>query len=363
MDLLHLFPWRSALIRPQSATPLPVHQRVSPRPVRPFKASLAASTLALAALFAGVAPALLVAPAAQAQLSTLLRVGEAGNSVETLQRQLIELGYLDASLATGYYGERTEAAVLNFQADEGLFQDGIVGSRTLAALGLAGQGGDLPEDLSRREIGVLQTRLIALGFNPGSVDGVAGPQTTAAIESFQRRNELRISRNANLDTLEQVTRIYERQRRLGTIAPNPELELALPPATPGTRQTSVNIPQTSRIAASEFSTGLDREPERVTRWVSGRDVQDRGDFRVIPRQNNNDVAISSTNRYPYIVAIPGEGWQVLRDVQEYVSDAFLTENRRGAYVQAGAFATRADAEDEEQYLRDRGLDARVIFEQ
>lgn len=361
MDLLHLFPWRSALIRPQS-TPLPTLRRAYAGLVRPLQGGMAASTLALAAVVAGVTPGLLMTQPAQAQLSSLLRIGQEGSSVETLQRQLIELGYLEASLATGYYGEKTEAAVLNFQADEGLFQDGVVGSQTFAALGLAGQGGDLPEDLSRREIGVLQTRLIALGYNPGSVDGVAGPQTASAIELFQRRNELRISRNADLNTLEEVTRVYERQRRLGSIRPNPELELALPAATPGTRETSVTIPQTGRPSAAEFSTVLGSEAEQRTRWVSGRDLQDRGDFREIARRNTTFRA-SSSNDYPYVIAIPGEGWQVLRDVQEYVPDAFLTENRRGAYVQAGAFATRADAEDEEQYLRDRGLDARVIFEQ
>jgi peptidoglycan hydrolase-like protein with peptidoglycan-binding domain len=39
--------------------------------------------------------------------------------------------------------------------------------------------------LGRNEIFDLQTRLKALGLNPGPVDGVAGPQTAAAVRRYE----------------------------------------------------------------------------------------------------------------------------------------------------------------------------------
>ena len=59
---------------------------------------------------------------------TLLE-GTRGNDVDTLQRQLQRLGYLDK--ATGYYGTETVAAVKAFQERNGLTVDGKTGEHTL----------------------------------------------------------------------------------------------------------------------------------------------------------------------------------------------------------------------------------------
>ena len=54
--------------------------------------------------------------------------------METLQRRLIELGWLSGSV-TGTYDERTAAAVSAFQKKtSGLWEDGIAGPDTLRAL-------------------------------------------------------------------------------------------------------------------------------------------------------------------------------------------------------------------------------------
>lgn len=62
-----------------------------------------------------------------------VRDGDRGAMVLDLQDQLARLGYF-AGKRDGEFGPLTRAAVLAFQADNGLDQDGICGNRTWAAL-------------------------------------------------------------------------------------------------------------------------------------------------------------------------------------------------------------------------------------
>ncbi|MEC4818533.1 MAG: peptidoglycan-binding domain-containing protein [Scytonema sp. PMC 1069.18] len=61
-----------------------------------------------------------------------LRFGDSGNTVRVLQRLLTANGY--PVRVDGSFGALTEVAVRSFQARRGLGADGVVGSRTWAAL-------------------------------------------------------------------------------------------------------------------------------------------------------------------------------------------------------------------------------------
>jgi len=63
----------------------------------------------------------------------MLQWGSGGESVIELQTRLIALGYTLGAV-DGEFGPRTDAAVRQFQADQGLDVDGIVGPYTWAAL-------------------------------------------------------------------------------------------------------------------------------------------------------------------------------------------------------------------------------------
>ncbi len=67
----------------------------------------------------------------EAKHYTLLQ-GTSGNDVDSLQRQLIDLGFMDK--ATGYYGTETIEAVKAFQEKNGLAVDGKTGQETLDLL-------------------------------------------------------------------------------------------------------------------------------------------------------------------------------------------------------------------------------------
>lgn len=66
-----------------------------------------------------------------------MRLGASGPDVLALQTRLKERGFSPGAI-DGDFGPGTEAAVLAFQRSEGLLADGVVGSRTAAALSLGG---------------------------------------------------------------------------------------------------------------------------------------------------------------------------------------------------------------------------------
>lgn len=64
-----------------------------------------------------------------------LRQGSSGEQVKTLQQKLKNWGYYSGSV-DGVFGSGTKSAVMYFQRNNGLTADGVVGSRTAAALGM-----------------------------------------------------------------------------------------------------------------------------------------------------------------------------------------------------------------------------------
>ena len=141
-----------------------------------------------------------------------LDIGAKGKKVETLQRRLIELGWLTGRV-TGKYDEATQAAVLAFQRKtKGLWEDGIAGPDTLQALyssnaarngsssrsngtsDPSGSSGSKPDTLEMgstgSEVRRLQQKLKDLGYLSGSVDGTFGVATQAAVIAFQKNNNL-----------------------------------------------------------------------------------------------------------------------------------------------------------------------------
>ena len=73
-------------------------------------------------------------PAAKASgvFTRVLRMGERGTDVKTLQTELTEVGYVVPE--TGYFGSMTKSQVWNFQNDHHIRPCGAVGARTARAL-------------------------------------------------------------------------------------------------------------------------------------------------------------------------------------------------------------------------------------
>ena len=82
----------------------------------------------------------------------VLKRGAEGAKVKRLQEQLSKLGF-DLGSADGSFGPATERAVKAFQRSARLEDDGVVGSRTLAALGLAPDSNKAEPDGKKAEAG------------------------------------------------------------------------------------------------------------------------------------------------------------------------------------------------------------------
>ncbi len=67
--------------------------------------------------------------ATPAPTALYLSSGSSGESVRALQQKLIDLGFLEGG-ADGQFGKATKAAVVRFQKQHGLDDDGIVGEKT-----------------------------------------------------------------------------------------------------------------------------------------------------------------------------------------------------------------------------------------
>ncbi len=72
----------------------------------------------------------------QSSAATLYRQGDSGDAVVTIQTKLKRWGYYSGE-ADGIFGSNTTKAVQYFQEHNGLPADGIVGAKTLEALGMS----------------------------------------------------------------------------------------------------------------------------------------------------------------------------------------------------------------------------------
>ena len=139
--------------------------------------------------------------------NTLVR-GDSGDKVSQLQAALKNLGYYSGTV-DGNFGSGTERAVTAFQRASGLTADGKAGVQTQAKLynqsgsssgnnsentGSSGSVSGFTRTLRRgytgSDVSNVQTRLKALGYYTGSVDGKYGSGTIAAVTSFQKKNSL-----------------------------------------------------------------------------------------------------------------------------------------------------------------------------
>ncbi len=76
------------------------------------------------------------ASAPEIAYALVLKQGNTGANVKTLQQKLKNWGYYKGKV-DGIFGSQTKSAVIYFQKKNGLTPDGIVGAKTLKALGMS----------------------------------------------------------------------------------------------------------------------------------------------------------------------------------------------------------------------------------
>ena len=144
----------------------------------------------------------------------ILKIGDEDSFVADLQTQLKSLGYFDHKV-TGYFGTVTQQAVIDYQEDNDLIVDGKAGPKTLTSI----MGKDYHISSDRfvkgneksdtyypgdkgEAVSQLQKKLEALEYYEySSITGYYGPITQEAIQRFQRTNDLTVDGIAGPETL------------------------------------------------------------------------------------------------------------------------------------------------------------------
>ena len=152
--------------------------------------------------------------------------------IQDLHRRLNDVGHQvdQREVANGSFGPDTTRALLAFQAERGLDEHGIVDETTHAALVEAGhQLGDrhlyLHAPMFRGDdVADLQLRLGSLGFDAGRIDGIFGPDTTAAVAEFQRNIGLPPDGIAGQLTVSSLRRLLSRSAGSQPVAQVRELD-------------------------------------------------------------------------------------------------------------------------------------------
>jgi peptidoglycan hydrolase-like protein with peptidoglycan-binding domain len=115
----------------------------------------------------------------------VLKQGANGPEVRDLQQALKALGH-DPGPIDGVFGARTTSAVKAFQQAREIAVDGIVGRVTWINIDVIRVGS------SGLPVRRLQSRMTAVGFDTGGVDGRFSPKTEAAVKDLQQRSHLAV---------------------------------------------------------------------------------------------------------------------------------------------------------------------------
>ena len=116
----------------------------------------------------------------------VLRKGSNHPAVRDLQEALKALGY-DPGLVDGVFGARTETVVKKFQRDREIAADGVVGRVTWINIDETDQSHPvLQVGSTGLPVRRLQSRMSAVGFDTGGVDGRFGADTEAAVKKLQK---------------------------------------------------------------------------------------------------------------------------------------------------------------------------------
>ena len=263
-----------------------------------------------------------------------LDIGAKGKKVETLQRRLIELGWLSGRV-TGRYDEATAAAVMAFQRKtKGLWEDGIAGPDTLQALyssnaarngssknnssstSSSGKTTSSKSDTLERgstgsEVRKLQQKLKDLGYLSGSVDGSFGVATEAAVIAFQKNNNLTADGKAGTAT---QSKLYSGTARKAT-GNAAKIETSSSSSGSGSSGSS-----SSSASSSGSSNNSGNTNNSGSSGTSSANTSGTGSSQTTSSNNNNNDSgnTNTTSNVPTTVNNSG------RDTKDIASTGYVT---------------------------------------
>lgn len=130
-----------------------------------------------------------------------------------IKEKLNSLGFGGIIVST-YYGDFTEKRVKEFQDFAGISSSGALDQDTINALDeLAAKG--YSQGNSHSNIATMKRKLNRVGFNGILVTNYFGNFTEKKVREFQDYYDLKVTGNANKETLDQLDYIYEHPLQVG----------------------------------------------------------------------------------------------------------------------------------------------------
>lgn len=135
----------------------------------------------------------------------LLRLGDKGNFVFLLQFILNQYG--NNLTIDGIWGNKTQDAVLRFQKENSLTQDGLVGKNTWKTLLTLPPYPLLKINYRGAYVKFLQQLLESNLYPVGDIDGIFGNKTLTAVKNFQKNNNLVVDGIVGNNTWNALTKL------------------------------------------------------------------------------------------------------------------------------------------------------------
>lgn len=136
---------------------------------------------------------------------SIYSIGVRHSSVMDIQQRLMDLGFMEYSEPSNYYGSITSEAVMMFQRQQDIKQDGILGPETYALL----MSDDAKHyaaklEMEGSDIKRIQQRLYEMGYLASSnqVTGYFGDVTESAVKKMQENNGLSADGKVGQQTVE-----------------------------------------------------------------------------------------------------------------------------------------------------------------
>lgn len=192
-----------------------------------------------------------------------LKKGMSGSEVTSLQKSLINLGYLNTN-ATGFYGDATVAAVKRLQSKYGYSSDGVAGNTTQKLIsGLAGSSatktaakttsgtkstsGTLKKGDSGQTITNLQENLKKLGYLSTEATGYFGSATETAVMKLQKKYGYEPDGVAGSKTLALVSKLTAGGTSTNTATT--KISSSSTTASASSKQSSYMLPWFSKVSS------------------------------------------------------------------------------------------------------------------
>ena len=211
-------------------------------------------------------------PEPTAEKYATLKKHDKSDAVTAIQNRLMELGYLDIDEPTDYFGTITETALILFQRQHDLKQDGVAGNETQSLLfSDDAQHYLMKEGAEGDDVKALQEQLVDLGYmSEKEVDRIYGPVTVSAVEAFQKRNGLHVDGLAGEKTLEmlysedaKISRELQKQQEAEAkkVTPTPKptsKATAKPSGKPNSKKTATPKPTKKATPTPKKDTRIDK---------------------------------------------------------------------------------------------------------